>query len=284
MAKLLFIVLFMSLLLSSCVSQSEYDKLNTEKDAVSAERDNLKKELEEIKYGAPNLLSDGQKFFDANDFAQARTKFQTLVDKHPEMPESIKAREYLEKIDEEEAWYNASNSTEVSITQGYIDRYPRGKYILPARVRFEQLKILAMKNAFESATAQNTSSAWKQFLADYPDHPQAAEIRKNIIRLEVDEISGSRETGRMPSFTQSGYSSSSSSTVRIKNDTGCELVVRYSGPDAKMISIAAGGTETVYLSNGSYRIAATACGENYAGTESLSGDYHSSFYITTSRY
>ncbi len=59
---------------------------------------------------------------------------------------------------------------------------------------------------------------------------------------------------------------------------------RYSGPDVKMVTISAGSSQTVYLSSGSYRVAASACGSNYGGSEDLHGKYGSSFYISHSRY
>jgi hypothetical protein len=282
MANLKYLLLLV--LISSCISQSEHDKVLSEKQAVEQERDKLKEELEEIKFGAPNLLSDGKKFYEAKEFSQARQKLQMLVDKHPDMPQSIEARKYLLNIDEEELWNQASNIDDISYSENYISKYPNGKYLSKAISRRNQLKILNMQKAYDTALSQNTSYAWKKFLEDYPDHIEASAIRKKIIRLEVDEISGDRETGQIPSFSQynSGYSSSSS--VQITNSTGCELTVRYSGPDAEMITIPVGGTRTVYLSSGSYKIAASACGANYAGTESLHGEYGSTFYITRSRY
>jgi hypothetical protein len=141
-----------------------------------------------------------------------------------------------------------------------------------------------MQKAYDAASNQNTSYSWKKFLEDYPNHDEASVIRKRIIRLEVDEISGDRETGQMPTFNQYGSSYSSNSSVQITNNTGCELTVRYSGPDVEMIIIPEGGTRSVYLSSGNYKIAASACGANYAGTDSLHGEYGSTFYIRTTRY
>jgi hypothetical protein len=43
----------------------------------------------------------------------------------------------------------------------------------------------------------------EKFLEDYLNHDEAS-VRKRIIRLEVDEISGDRETGQMPTFNQYG--------------------------------------------------------------------------------
>lgn len=284
MRKINFIVLTISVLFYSCVSQSEHDKIVSEKDTIAQERDKLKQELEDIKFGAPNLLADGKKFYDAKDFAQARQKFQMLLDKHPDMPQSIEAKKYLSNIEEEESWNSASTSDDISYSESYISKYPKGKYITKAVSRRSELKALNMQKAYDIALSQNTSYGWKKFLEDYPNHDEAASIRKKIIRLEVDEISGDRETGQIPSFNQYNSSYSSNSSVAITNNTGCELTVRYSGPDAEMITIPSGGTRTVYLSSGSYKIAASACGENYASTENLHGQYGSTFYITTTRY
>lgn len=282
--KRILIFLTVALALSSCVSESEHQRIVDEKNALSTENQNLKNELEEIKFGAPNLLSDGKKFYQAKDFSQARQKFQTLLQKHPDLPQSIEAKNYLANIDEEELWQKAFTSEEISNTEDYIVKYPKGKYIKNAVSRKSELKKLNMQKAYDDALSSNSSYAWKRFLDEYPDHPNKSSIKEKIIRLEVDEILGDRETGRMPSFDNYSTSYSSNSSVEITNNTGCNLTVRYSGVEAKMIEIPSGGTRTVYLSSGTYKIAASACGANYAGTESLHGSYGSTFYISRTRY
>lgn len=269
---------------SSCVTQTEHERLLSEKNEVSQERDRLKQELDDMKFGAPSLLSAGIAFYDAKDYRQAREKLQLLLDKHPGSPQTIEARKYLANIDEEELWKNASDSEDIAYVENYILRFSKGKYIKKALARRDQLKILNIQKAYESAKRQNTSYSWKKFLEDYPDHEESEEIQEKIIRLEVNEILGNRETGQMPSFNRYNSSYSSNSSVEIKNNTGCELIVRYSGPDVEKVTIPSGGTRTVYLTSGSYRIAATACGANYAGTENLQGMYGSTFYIVTSRF
>lgn len=282
--KRILIFLTVALALSSCVSESEHQRIVDEKNALSTENQNLKNELEDIKFGAPNLLSDGIKFYQAKDFSQARQKFQTLLQKHPDLPQSIEAKNYLANIDEEELWQKAFTSEEISNTEDYIVKYPKGKYIKNAVSRKSELKKLNMQKAYDDALSSNSSYAWKRFLDEYPDHPNKSSIKEKIIRLEVDEILGDRETGRMPSFDNYSTSYSSNSSVEITNNTGCNLTVRYSGVEAKMIEIPSGGTRTVYLSSGTYKIAASACGANYAGTESLHGSYGSTFYISRTRY
>lgn len=267
-----------AILIASCAS-------DTERIQAEQQRDALAKQLEEIKYGAPNLLSDARKFYQAGDIQNAKTKLQELQTRHSDRPEVAEGRLLFQEIVEQEVWNSALSSQELYTTQTYLDKYPNGRYSKSAKTRLKDLKIANEARAFENAQQVNSSRIWKQFLDDYPNHPQSKSIRKKIIDLEVDEIFGDRSTGRLPSFDRiggGGYSSTSS--ISIKNDTGCELTVRYSGPETIMIEISAGGTRNVNLTSGSYRIAASACGANYAGTEQLFGDYLSSYYISRSRY
>lgn len=134
--------------------------------------------------------------------------------------------------------------------------------------------------SYEQAEIENTSYAWKRFLEQNPNHPNKKEISEKIIRLEVDEILGDHQTGQMPSFDNYSTKHSSTSTVKITNNTGCELTVRYSGVEARILHIPDGDTQTIVLKSGDYRIAASACGANYAGSENLHGDYGSTFYIS----
>jgi hypothetical protein len=269
---------------SSCVSESEHQKVITEKNLLLAEKESLKSELEALKFGATNLLSDGKVFFEAKDYLTAKQKFQTLILKHPDLPQSVEAKKYLESIDEEEIWQNATNSDDINTTEIYISKYPSGKYIYLALTRKGELKVLNMQRAYDEALSSNNSLVWKRFLENYPDYPNKGSISEKIIRLEVDEILGNSDTGQMPSFENLSSSFSSNSSVRISNNTGCDLTVRYSGVQAKIIEIPSGGTSTVYLASGTYKIAASACGSNYAGIESLQGSYGSTFYIRRTRF
>jgi outer membrane protein assembly factor BamD (BamD/ComL family) len=271
-------------LVTSCVPKAEHNRVVSERNDLVLRNDSLKKELEAIKFGAPNLLSDGKAFYDDNEFIKAKDKFEALVERHPDMPQTLEAKKYLKIIDEEISWNKASNSNSIETVDNYLQAFPKGKYSTKAKARKSELKALNLKQEYDNATSENTSSAWKSFLENYPNHPQASAIKKKIIRLEVDEILGNSQTGAMPASQQYGNEHSSNSTVEIKNDTGCELTVRYSGPDVKMVTISAGSSQTVYLSSGSYRVAASACGSNYGGSEDLHGKYGSSFYISHSRY
>lgn len=280
------IILFFAFIstLTSCVSESEHNRLEDEKVAIEKERDSLKKVIEDIKFGAPNLLADGKKFFEANDYTAARQKLEELVKRHSDLPESIEAKRIIILLNEEDMWNKAITSEVIADTEKYISNYPDGKYSSKAKINLQDLKIKNEQKDYDNAIAENSSSTWNKFLKDYPNNPKASEIREKIIRLEVDEIMGDKQTGRMPESIQYSSSYSSQSKIEVTNDTGCELTVRYSGTQAKSISIASGSTAVVYLSSGSYRVAASACGSNYAGQQSFTGNYGSKFYISRTRY
>ncbi|MBX7227848.1 MAG: hypothetical protein K1X55_17565 [Chitinophagales bacterium] len=280
----LLLISFTIILLASCVPESEHNKIVSERNELSLENDSLKKELEGIKFGAPNLLSDGKSFYEAKEFVKAKEKFQALVERHPDMPQTLEANKYLKNIDEEISWDAAQNNNDIASVDQYLQYYPKGKYSSKARSKKSELKELNQQQAYDNAVSQNTSYAWKQFLEDYPNHPKASAIKRKIIQLEVDEIMGNSNTGKMPAFDQYGGYGSDNSMVELKNNTGCELTVRYSGADVKMVIIPVGSSRSVYLTSGSYKIAASACGANYAGNEELHGNYGSTFYISHSRY
>ncbi|MCP9748413.1 hypothetical protein [Lacihabitans sp. CS3-21] len=83
MKKIFTCCLIVTALLSSCVSETEHQEVINEKVSLSVENENLKTELEEIKFSAPNLLAEGKIFFEAKEFSKSRDKFQTLFEKHP---------------------------------------------------------------------------------------------------------------------------------------------------------------------------------------------------------
>ena len=46
------------------------------------------------------------------------------------------------------------------------------------------MKIQNMQNAYESAEQRNSSSAWKEFLSEYPNHNEASNIKKkNLLKI-----------------------------------------------------------------------------------------------------
>lgn len=124
----------------------------------------------------------------------------------------------------------------------------------------------------------------KNFINKNPSHPDIDNLKKHLIDVEVDEIINDEKTGKMPESQKMNFENSDVSEINIENSTGCELTVRYSGIDSRMIVINDRNSNSISLKSGYYKVAASACGLNYAGTESLNGNYSSKFYISRSRF
>jgi hypothetical protein len=165
--------------------------------------------------------------------------------------------------------------------QSYVDEVTSAPIVEEtAPVPVEVAKELTYDEVIQSKNIQEI----KDFINNNSSHPEIDNLKKHLIDVEVDEIINDENTGKIPSSQKIDFENSENSIVEIRNATGCSLIVRYSGQDSKMITIKNGFSEKVYLPSGKYRVAASACGLNYAGIESLNGNYSSEFYISTTRY
>ena len=138
-------------------------------------------------------------------------------------------------------------------------------------------------SAWKTAVSRNNQHAYTQYLELYPNGKHS----KQAVEWLVDNVySGSY--GNLPSMEKVGYSQSSRSTIKVSNGTGYKLTVLYSGKDSKGLVIQPGGSASVNLPNGSYRVAASVTASNvrsFAGSEHLTGgNYEVSYYIETRRY
>lgn len=276
------LILLLVVSFTSCVSESTYDSVVQERNSISQERDALKHELNDIKFSAPSLLKDGNRFYEAKDFVHAREAYTKLIQDFSDRPEGAEAKNLLVRLSEDEAWTESLASDKVEMTEQYLSKYPSGRYIAQANLRLAELRAKAEGFEYEMASEKNSSSAWRHFLELYPNRDDEKSIRRKIIQLEVDEILAG-EHGTLPSSVPTSYGSSGQSSVEISNDTGYPLTIRYSGPDVQSIEIPVAGTRTVSLSSGNYRVAASANGLYYGGSEYLHGNYSSKFYISSTR-
>ena len=135
--------------------------------------------------------------------------------------------------------------------------------------------------------SENSILAYSKYKSLYPNGAHIDICEKKLIDLEVSLVYAG-EHGHLPTMEQTGYGSGSTSYITVTNSTSYTLTLLYSGPDSKRMVISAGGTSSVRLKNGNYRIAASVSAYNvskYAGNESLQGGFYSvDYYISTYRY
>lgn len=141
--------------------------------------------------------------------------------------------------------------------------------------------------AWQMALSENNISAYSKYKSLYPKGAHIDICEKKLIDLEVSRVYAG-EHGSLPSMDRTGYGGGSTSYITVTNSTSYTLTLLYSGPDSKRLVISAGGTSSVRLKNGNYRVAASVSASNvsnYAGNENLQGgNYSVDYYISTYRY
>ena len=263
-------LLYLSILfsLNSCVLQSDYDRL-------SEENKELREQLDELENGAVRLYGQAVEFSKNNELEKAEEKLKILFNRHSETDESKKGRILAIQIKNQKIEIADKSSYKKALSTNTLESLEKNIALV--------IKENEQKD-YENALTTTSPYTLEEFISKYPNHKSVKSFRKKLIDLEVNQIYGDRNTGQLPSFDRNSSSNSSYSVIEIENDTQCNLVVRYSGADTKMIEIPAGATKSISMSSGTYRIAASACGSNYAGTENLQGSYSTKYYITTTRF
>ena len=111
---------------------------------------------------------------------------------------------------------------------------------------------------WEHTKKKNNISSYRNFLQIHPNSKYVSIAKKKIIDLEVDEIMKG-DFGILPKMTNTSINNYYSKTVNIliTNGTPYNLTIRYSGEISKKVSLSAGQTRTIYLTEGNYRVAAS---------------------------
>lgn len=291
--KLFSSILVFLLLALGCnsIPEDQYDQLEAEYREqhaanlkLKAKADSLEIALDFCSNGAPKLLQEIVKLDKEKLWGKLIKVYKTLRENFPASNELDKATPIYENAKAEYNWSKVKNSNNKESLESYIENNPEGKYVQNAKAKIQEIKVAEYEKRLNEARSTTSENVIQRFLDDYPSYGGADEMRKRIIELEVLRIIGDQNTANIPSSQRTGNSYSSNAQISITNNTGYTLTIRYLGPSIKRITIPAGGYKTVYLSSGSYKIAATAGGLNYAGYESYSGEYSAQYYISRSRY
>ena len=163
-------------------------------------------------------------------------------------------------------------------------------YFKDSDEKIEEIETKAWKTeskAWKQAISENSISAYEKYKLLYPNGAHISICEKKLIDLEVSRIYAG-EHGTLPAMDRTGYGGGSTSYITVTNSTSYTLTIWYSGNDSKKLVIKAGGTKSVRLKNGQYRVAASVSASNvsnYAGSENLlGGSYSVDYYIMTYRY
>lgn len=195
------------------------------------------------------------------------------------------------------AYKYALSSNTLDAWKQYTEGVPE-KYYRDAFSKIDSIEAVVAKReaqfwgtdklAWETACKNDTYESYLRYIKLYPNGIHKSKANKKIIDFEVArDFAG--EHGSMPTMDKIGYRSGHFSTVTVTNQTSYEMTLLYSGgAESERLVISGGGTKSVKLPNGSYRISARVNASNvipYVGNETLTGgDYSASYYISSTQY
>lgn len=139
------------------------------------------------------------------------------------------------------------------------------------------------ETAWLRACTMDNETAYKKFIAMYPNSVHRGEADKKLIDISVDNALANAHNS-LPGITQTYEDDDSpTSTITIDNNTEYPLTVLFSGDASKSIVIASGHSGVVKVENGYFRIAASVPPitiKPYAGITCFTGgSYQIGFWV-----
>lgn len=228
------------------------------------------------------VLSEDDVWKGANESTGERTQLERLRSYASTYPSG----KYIEEAKAgivslvDKHWFPVESSVSISELENFRANYPESTYVLDAGVRIETLR-----GTWSWVTSENTIESYKGYLLRHPNGRHSADARKRLIDLEVAQIARG-DHGVLPKSNPVRAYGGLYADVRITNETGYQLTVRYSGPSSDMAIIERGASASIRLTSGNYKVAASVNASNvrnYYGTEDLrGGEYEIRFFIQKS--
>ncbi|MFN8355259.1 MAG: hypothetical protein U0Y10_12465 [Spirosomataceae bacterium] len=236
--KHILIYLLLILHLTSCgVPEEKYNSLSFENRELRDSIKVLTDELNDLKFGATTILKRAKIKIDNNEYLEAKTLLENILNKYASSKETSKARAILKEIIpkiEEQKFLLAEKEENKLLLEEYISEYPNGKFVNDANkllIKFE------VRETFANASYKSLPNFSKEY--DF----------------------SSEETLL-------------SSTINVENNTESSITLLFSGPEQAKIELPSKGSRNVQLSNGNYKIVAIVDGnEKYAREDYFDGKY-----------
>jgi cell division septation protein DedD len=106
--------------------------------------------------------------------------YQTFLDKHPNTPQSVRARNRIRDLEDQQAWAQAQQANTVLAYQDYIQRIPPGSHVAEAK---DHISASERSVAWIAASSADTTEALQAFLQKYPQGPEADEAKAKLAQL-----------------------------------------------------------------------------------------------------
>jgi sporulation related protein len=106
--------------------------------------------------------------------------YQEFLQKHPNTPQSVKARERIHALLDEEAWTRAQQINTLQSYQSYIQEQPSGAHLAQAK---DNIASSERTTAWLAASTTDTPESLQAFLEKYPEGPEADKAKARLAQL-----------------------------------------------------------------------------------------------------
>jgi hypothetical protein len=106
--------------------------------------------------------------------------YQEFLQKHPNTPQSVAARNRIRALQDEEAWTRAQQVNTAQSYQGYIQEEPSGAHLAEAK---DNIASNERTTAWLAASATDTPESLQGFLQKYPEGPEADKAKARLAQL-----------------------------------------------------------------------------------------------------
>jgi len=118
--------------------------------------------------------------WNAANAANSVAAYQSFLNKHPNTPQSVAARDRIHALEDEQAWAQAQRANTVQSYQDYVRQEPSGIHMEEAK---DHIASNERSVAWTAAASMNTPEALEGFLQKYPQGPQADQARAKLAQL-----------------------------------------------------------------------------------------------------
>lgn len=124
--------------------------------------------------------SSAQSDWQESNASDTVSAYQEFLQKHPNTPQSVEARNRIHALQDEEAWTRARQVNTPQSYQNYIQEQPSGTHVAEAK---DNVAASERATAWLAASATDTPESLQGFLQKYPEGPEADKAKARLAQL-----------------------------------------------------------------------------------------------------
>jgi len=124
--------------------------------------------------------SSAQSDWQQSNASNTISAYQEFLQKHPNTPQSVEARNRVRALQDEEGWARAQQVNTGQSYQSYIQEQPSGIHVAEAKDRIASNE---RSTAWLAASATDTPESLQAFLQKYPHGPQTDKAKARLAQL-----------------------------------------------------------------------------------------------------